>query len=40
MDVSDVPAVLFADDALLTAKSPLGLQSLLDIATLWWMRGV
>ncbi len=24
MDVSDVPAVLFADDVLLTAKSPLG----------------
>ncbi len=35
MDVSDVQAVLCADDVLLTAKSPLGLQSLLDIATLW-----
>ncbi len=33
MDVSKVPAVQFADDVLLTAKSLLGLQSLLDIAT-------
>ncbi len=28
-------AVLFADDVLLSAKSPEGLQNLLDIASAW-----
>ncbi len=31
--VADVPAVLFADDVLVTAKTPEGLQTLLDIAS-------
>ncbi len=30
-----LPAVLFVDDVLLAAKSPPGLQRLLDIATKW-----
>ncbi len=34
-EVADVPAVLFADDVLLTAKSATGLQELLDIASKW-----
>ncbi len=34
-DIADIPAVLFADDVLLTAKSPEGLQTLLVIATKW-----
>ncbi len=33
--MSDVPAVLFADDVLLSAKSPEGLQILMDISTIW-----
>ncbi len=32
---ADVPAVLFADDVLLSAKTPTALQGLLDIATCW-----
>ncbi len=36
-EVADVPAVLFADDDLLTAKTSLGLPALLDIATKWAM---
>ncbi len=36
-EVADVPAVLFADDVLLTAKTSSGLQALLDIATKWAM---
>ncbi len=31
--VADVPAVLFADDVLITAKSPTGLQTLLRFST-------
>ncbi len=34
-EVANVPAVLFADNVLLTAKTPSGLQVLLDIATNW-----
>ncbi len=34
-EVADVPAVLFADDVLLTAKTSTGLQTLLDIASKW-----
>ncbi len=37
-NVADVPAVLFADDVLLTAKSATGLQELLDIASKWGRR--
>ncbi len=32
---ADVPAVLSADDALLSAKTPTALQGLLDIVTYW-----
>ncbi len=34
-DMSDIPAVLFADGMLLTAKTPQGVLSLMDIATQW-----
>ncbi len=34
-EVADVPAVLFAGDVLLTAKSATGLQELLDISSKW-----
>ncbi len=34
-DTTDVQAVLFADDVLLSAKSPEGLENLLDIASVW-----
>ncbi len=33
--MSDIPAVLFADDVLLSAKSPEGLQRLMDVSTNW-----
>ncbi len=34
-ETADVPAVLFVDDVLLSAKSPEGLQNLLDIVSGW-----
>ncbi len=34
-ETADLAAVLFADDVLLSAKSPEGLRSLLDIASAW-----
>ncbi len=33
--MSDVPAILFADDVLLSAKSPEGLRRLMDVSTTW-----
>ncbi len=33
--MSDISAVLFADDVLFTANTPQGLQSLVDIAIQW-----
>ncbi len=37
--VADVPAVLFADDVLLTSETAVGLQRLLHVVTKWGKTG-